>query len=269
MKITRITKDNEKMFLPLLPAKGGKAADDLIRLGVTGDKDKVAGAICARIVEGQADITSLYVLPESRGKGAGKLLLTSLEEILKGQGPDAFSAEFFGDETSKGFYGAMGYSIFDVGWRYSFTLGELLRSPLYIRYIKDKPYKNVSFVSALDTKSLKTLERSIGAAEYDPEWSTAGFADGKYANCMLAMDLDRVISISWLNTAGTEPLVLLEHFKALTEKTLSKYPDDMSVRFIMTFEREEIAVKLGNLLGGSRHMHRDGRLVRAIRLIEE
>jgi hypothetical protein len=267
MKITRITKDNEKMFLPLLPAKGGKAADDLIRLGVTGDKDKVAGAICARIVEGQADITSLYVLPESRGKGAGKLLLTSLEEILKGQGPDALSAEFFGDETSKGFYGAMGYSIFDVGWRYSFTLGELLRSPLYIRYIKDKPYKNVSFVSALDTKSLKTLERSIGAAEYDPEWSTAGFADGKYTNCMMAMKLDRTISISWLNTNGTDPLILLQHFRALAEKTLAEYQGDMGVRYIMTFEKAAVASKLAKLLGGNRHLHKDGRLVRAIKVM--
>ena len=267
MKLTKITKEHEAMFRPFFTKGAASGAPDLIRIGITDDKKRAAGALAARLDEGQADIASLYIIPELRKKGYAGSLISSLEDAVKDQGFDAITAEFLETEDATGFFYAMGFGLFGGNRQYHFTLGELLRSPLYRKYIKGKKPKHISNVSELTSKNRKALDNVLQFKDYDPDWSTASVIDGKYLSCMLAEPAEDAVSIVWLDSRTGSVPAILQHFRALADKAIENYGENMDMVFRMIFEDEGIVLKLAPLLGGMAHIHSEGRIINAIKLI--
>lgn len=266
MTITRITQKNIDGFLPFLTEAPGIQDPAVIRLGVTDDNGKASGAVCARLADGQADIISLYVLPSARRQGLARSLMEAVEDIASDTDFETITAEFPEDDAVSGFFRSSGYELFKGNGLYRFSLGELLRSPLYTRYIKGKKPRFIANVSDLDSRALKATDSYTGIRSYDPKWSTVEILGGKCFSCMLADSHEDFVNIIWLNSRSRRNLILLQHFRALANKATQKYTDN-DVMFRMTFVEEEMVRKITPLLGGPEHVHLYGHLINSIKLL--
>ncbi|HAV01440.1 MAG TPA: hypothetical protein DCW47_09665 [Lachnospiraceae bacterium] len=275
MQLTRITKDNEKYFLPLFPKTAAKASEDLIRIGLVSDEGSVAGGLSARIYEGFIDILSLYIVPAFRREGLGRRLVDFMAELAKNNGYDALTCEYPKEELSDDFSRAMGFEQFEGRTRYSFTMGEFLRSPLYKRLVREKKDTHVPAVSSLTLEEKKIFLRHTGARLYDPDWSTACIVNGKCMSCLLAVHEvylqdereQNSIGILLMESSQGKAMDFLKHIQALWRKSLKEFGEDKDVVFRMTFENEKIIHNMFELLGRKTHLHREGSYVRAVRLL--
>lgn len=78
------------------------------------DGDEVAGALGGCLNDGVFELSSLYVYPEHRRKGAGRALMEMLGEILLGEGTEIrveFTLENEENESLKPFLEALGYTL--------------------------------------------------------------------------------------------------------------------------------------------------------------
>jgi GNAT superfamily N-acetyltransferase len=275
MQLTRITKDNERYFLPLFPSAAAKASGDLIRIGLVSDEGAVAGALSARIYTGFIDILSLYIVPAFRREGCGRKLMDFMAELAKNNGYDALTWEYPKEKLSDDFSRAMGFELFEGRTRYSFTLGEFLRSPLYKKLVKEKKDLHVPTVSSLSHEEKKILLHHTGTMLYDPDWSTAYIANGKCMSCLLAAHEvylqgekeQNSIGILLLESSQGKATDFLKHIRALARKSLNEFGEDKDVVFRMTFGNEKIIHNMFELLGRKTHLHRDGSYVRAVKLL--
>ncbi|MCR5411068.1 MAG: GNAT family N-acetyltransferase [Lachnospiraceae bacterium] len=268
MKITKITKENERFFLPLFPKTARTPSPDLVRLGALDDEGAVSGVLSARIGEHRIDITSLYVIPERRRQGIARQIIKTLEAVVEGSGVEAIICDYLEDASSSAFFKAVGYDIFPGVKQYYFSVGEFLRSHMSLRHIAGRDHHGISFVADLTSEKRRELENRLRFNAYDPDWSTAGFKEDRYISCMLADNYDRSVTIIWLHSDSEDPLVILRHFRALSEKTGEEYPDDRDVIYRMTFDDERNIKRMAGILGGMRHMHYEGNRVSAIRLLK-
>lgn len=267
MQLTRITKENEKSFIPFFKENAPNAFSDLIRIGVTDDGEQVAGAMSAKVANGIIDITSLYVASAFRRKGFGKALVDALEDIVKDLEYDTLGAFFLESQDADSFYKTMGFNLFAYREQYYFTLGELVRSRIYQRYIKDRSIKNVIRISSLQPDEKRGLDAELAYLDYDPEWSTACFDGDKCSSLLLAVRDKESVSIIWLESKSDDVKMLLKHLGALVKKAASEFADSVDVRFRLTFNDERLPGKVEALLGGNGHLHSEGRLINAVKLL--
>lgn len=265
MEITRITRDNERFFQPFCARSAAKGAPDLIRIGAV-DGDMAKGALSARIEDGIVDITSLYILPDNRRQGFGKALAGKLEEFMEGNSCDAICAAFPESDDLSLFFDSMGYALFPGTDIFYFTVGEFIRSRIWEKCIKGKKSAKLKQVSEISPKERKSLDTGMGFYDYDPEWSTVCFEDGKCTSSLLAINTSDSVSIAWVNSDRDDPSMLLQHLKALTDKTMEEYPGRGDIRFRMVFDEADLSGKLENLLGGRGHLRSEGRMINAVKL---
>ena len=186
MELTKITHENEKAFLSMLPGSAAKPSENVIRLGILDDRCAAAGALSAKRYDGFIDVMSLYIVPDHRRQGYGRELINRLFEAASSLKLGAVTGEFLEDEASKGFAEAMGCDLFQGKRQYSFSMGNFLRSPLYKRLLKGKDDHQAPFVSTLSLNDRKILDNHTGHVFYDPSWSTACIEKGMYKSCLLA-----------------------------------------------------------------------------------
>ncbi|MCR5411065.1 MAG: GNAT family N-acetyltransferase [Lachnospiraceae bacterium] len=266
MQITRITRENEAGFRALFPRSFYNASSDTIRLGAISDTGEAAGVIGARFDNDSTDIIHIYVLPKFRGQGAGRALVSAVEEAAGNAGQSSISVEFFDEEAVTGFYSALGYDLFGGRLLYRVSVGEVMRSPLFKRYIKEKPYDRVKKISSLNSREKRIVDSHLSFSDYDPDWSTVVIRGTDYQSILLAEHFDKAVSLIWLNSHSDDPTMLLHHLRSLMASIWAEYPDDRDITIRMTFEREFIVQKICNLLGGSSHMHPDGRCINAVKV---
>ncbi len=266
MQITNITKENEKAFRTLFPRSFYIGSSDAIRLGAVSDEGETAGVIGARFDNDSTDIIHIYVLPKFRKQGIGRALVSAVEEVAENAGQSSVSAEFFDDENIIAFYSALGYDLFAGKLLYRVSVGEVMRSPLFKRFIKDKPHDRARKISSLSSKEKRMVGSRLSFVDFDPDWSTVVIHGKDYQSVLLADHFDRAVSLVWLNSHSDDPTMLLHHLRSLMASIWAEYPDDRDVTIRMTFEREFIVQKICNLLGGSSHMHPDGRCINAVKV---
>ncbi len=275
MQLTRITKENERTFLPLFPASALIASGDLIRLGILDDEGAVAGALSAWIYDRYIDILSLYILSSYRRQGYGKTLVDALADIAKRNGYEALTGEFLRDTGSAVFAGNCGFELFEDRTQFCFTLGEYLRSPLYKRLVSRKRSRPVSRVSTLSREERQIIDRRFGFRFYDPNWSTAIIENGRYKSCLLA-EYDPYkrngkqqgnINILMIDSKNGSPFEFLFHIRALSDKAIKEFGDDKDVVFRMIFKNEKIIMNMIRLMGRKTILHSAGIYVHAVRLL--
>ena len=265
MDITRITKDNERSFLPFCARSAAKGAPDLIRIGAI-EGDMARGALSARIEDGIADITSLYILPGDRRRGYGKALAGKLEEFMEGSDVDAICAAFPESDDLNHFFDSLGYVLFPGMDVFYFTLGELLMSRIWEKHIKGRKTAGLKKVSEISARERNALDTGMGFYDYDPEWSTVCLEDRKCTSSLLAVNTADNVSIAWINSDKDDPSILLQHLRALTDKTMEEYPGRRDIRFRMVFDEADLSGKLEQLLGGRGHLKSEGRMINAVKL---
>lgn len=264
MEITKITKDNERAFLPFCARGAAKGAPDLIRIGAVMD-NRAQGALSARINDGIADITSLYILPEARRQGFGKALTGKLEEFMADSECDTICAAYQESTDLDLFFDSLGYVLFPGEEVYYFTLGELMRSEMWKKHISGRSTKGLTQIASLPPGKRKAHDIKTGFRDYDPEWSTVCMDGEEFTSSLLAVNSAECVSIVWMNSDTEDPSVILQHLKSLVDKTVAVYPGRNDIKYRMIFEDEELSGKLETLLGGRGYLHSEGRIINALK----
>ncbi len=267
MKISRITEENEQAFAAFFPEYAQSPGHNLIRLGVVDENETASGALCAQLIRQSAEILSVYVTPEKRRQGYASLLLRVLEDLLKKHSYNAMACNFIEEEDSALFLHAFGFRLLSGRTRYFFTLEEVLRSPLYQKLIMGKELRSATRVPNLNPEERIIFERIVKGNRYDPEWSSAYFRNGKCMSLLLANRIVTDVDIMWLETSGEDSLSILHPLRTLLEMTIKEFGKKPDVMFRMTFENEKMFGNIASLLGGTRHLRKDGKYLIAVKLI--
>ena len=153
MKVIKINKKEESAFLPFFSEFPGTEEEGTIKLGALSEKREVAGILAASGLESEAHITALYVLPDFRRQGYGKALLDEFVFQANVKGADAIQADFVYSDDAAEFFAHEGFDLFYTGEQYYLTMGDLRRSRIYKRYLKEGAIKSVVPVSSLPPRA--------------------------------------------------------------------------------------------------------------------
>ena len=267
MTITRITKENELRFNYLFPKESQGTEPNLIRIGVINDEGKGVGTLSARVDGNIVTIISVFVLADYRRQGYGRALFEWLQNTLLDQDIDFFETEFFSDTPSEAFAEAMGFDLFETRPLYSFSLGEVFRSPLYKKHIAGKPVKKIKAVSDLSIRERKIFEMQMGKRGYDPDWTTAGITDGQCTSSLLVTRWGSQVSLVMINSTSPDVREVLYHIRAVIFKTMKEYPDRRDIEFRLTILDPKRVKNLAGLLGGQGHVHKAGYFRHAVKML--
>ena len=242
MKITRIDKENLKHFRDFLAEEDVKFIEDdyeILPIGLVADDLKegnnlAAGAICLRPEDYELKITSFYVSPEYRGKGAGRFLLDETKRIF-GQENTEFSIEFltYGkeEENLANFLEHYGFSFEDP----LYDAREIMVSDLEKTQLMGKqgvgeafskiPEKlfNISQSQAEKGGAILPLG-GLKAESIDKDVSVGIVKDDIIESFVVFERLsDRALLLSSFYSKGNNPVTLLHMFEASTDLILDKY----------------------------------------------
>ena len=265
MEIIKISKQYESAFLPFFLEFPG-AEEAQIKLGALGDNGEVAGMLAASVSDPLAHITALYVPGDFRRKGYGKALLDEFTFQAKVQGAGAVQADFLYSDDAAGFFANEGFDLFYTGEQYYLTMGDLRRSRIYNRYLKEGPVKSVVPVSSLPSRAWEALYKEATDRGYDPDFSAVSIKDGKLSSCLFALLDGKDLSITRFEVYSENYLLLLYQLRQLVRKVEETHPGEEDIRIRMCFEDMDIAKDVIDFLGGQGHVRSEGKLVSAIRL---
>ena len=205
MQITTITKDNVSFFKNFISAEDEKFIKEdlmILPIGLVADdlesgKNTAAGAICLRPDDFLLNITSFYVAPEYRGKGAGKFLLDEVKRIF-GEKNMEFNIEFliYGKEQEEfaDFLEHYGFMYADPEYDcYLATVGQLKNTKLY-----EKEGEGSDFTS-IDTQTFRATENI--AEKNDDMVPLFGFSSPR---------IDRDVSVGIVKDGIMESYVVFE-----------------------------------------------------------
>jgi GNAT superfamily N-acetyltransferase len=89
---------------------------------VARDGDEIGGALRLRIAASLAHVEALYVAPERRRAGIGRLLVSRAEEIANYYNCHKVSVQVFHDGDAQRFFAAAGYAVEAVIPQHTFKL---------------------------------------------------------------------------------------------------------------------------------------------------
>ena len=245
MNITPITKENIEFFqrfitdederfirddLMILPL--GLVADDLEK-----DRNSAAGALCIRPDDFMLNITSFYVSPEYRGRGAGRFLLDEAKRIF-GEQDMEFDIEFllYGkeEENLAEFLEGYGFSYADPEYDvYELTVADLKKTRLAGKTGEGEPFSsipktvfNMSQNEAKDRDALLPLG-GIKSERIDEDISV-GIVNEYVMDCFVIFEKisEKKLLLSSLYAQNNAPTTLLHMLEISARMISEKYPDD-------------------------------------------
>ncbi|MBQ9504058.1 MAG: GNAT family N-acetyltransferase [Lachnospiraceae bacterium] len=256
MKVTPITKENlefyrgfisktDREFIEgdyrILPL--GLVADDL-----EGGKPMAAGALCIRPDEYELKISSFYVAPAYRGRGAGRFLLDEARRLFFLDEETGFDTEFlvYGEEEEAlaGFLEHYGFTSADPEYDvYMIRVEDIKNTQIYGKTGKGVPF------SEADPGKLKHLTRSaerlgailphggLDSQDIDREVSVLLVTDNQLEGFAVIEKLtDRTLLLSAVYARDNEPAVLLALLEKAAALVTEKYEGDTRL-LIQTVEK--------------------------------
>lgn len=243
MKITPINKENLEYFkefingtdvtrieknMKILPL--GLVADDL-----QGGKNMAAGAICLYPDEYELEITSFFVSPEYRGRGAGKFLLDESKRIF-GKKDMEFDIEFllYGKEEEN-----LALFLEHYGFTYADPEDEVMeimvvdleKTKLNDKEGEGEPFASISkqILSAAE-KDAQSQDAVLPAGglmseNIEKDISIGMVREGKLESYLVFEKVSKgILLLSALYTKDNNPTTSLHMMEAATNRILDKYP---------------------------------------------
>ena len=242
MKITAINKENLKHFKDFIGNEDAKFIQEdyeILPIGLVADdiregENLAAGAICLRPDEYQLRITSFYVSPEYRGRGAGKFLLDETKRIF-GEEDTEFNIEFliYGkeEENLANFLENYGFSFADPQYEtLEIMVSDLEKTQLVGKDGKGEAFSkipeklfNISQSEAAKNGAILPLG-GLKAESIDKDVSVGIVKDDLIESFVVFERLsDKVLLLSSFYVKGDNPATLLHMFEASTDLILDKY----------------------------------------------
>lgn len=248
MKITAITKDNLKHFEKFMSMEDVKCViEDLMVLpiGLVADDIKegenvAAGAICIKPDDFLLNITSFYVSPEYRGRGAGKFLLDETKRIF-GKENMEFNTEFliYGKEQEDFAYflEEYGFEYADPEYHfYTTTVGNLKDTKLggkngagtVFSEIKPKVLKEANTIA--QKNGSMTPVNGFLSARIDADVSVGIVGENGLESYMVFESVGKdMLLLSAVHASDKSPVTLLHMMEKSTSLLQKKYSGDVRI----------------------------------------
>ena len=277
MRITMITKENTSFFAPFLQGSGIGLTDIAIRFAVLDNNRKVAGIAVAKTAKPLMDIRYFDILRKYRGKGYGRFLLEGMMSAGMTSGLTDVRASYPSEEAVSAFFSRMDFELFPGETQYVFSFQELQQTPKYQKYLNGQPPKSIQMINSLDISGKRvardafTQRGLIWNSSYDDDLSSVSIADGAVESMMLCRWTIGGADILFLFSKAANPMILLQHFRALDCKILeniSQNPaavrgDDFRLRFNA---QNDTAIEMAKgLFGNSERVEESTQMVYAVR----
>lgn len=269
MKITRITEINEAAFQSMIPRVEEKKGRDLIRLGVTDERQMAVGALIAACEDGIIELHSIFVLRRKRRKGYGTKLFSTLMAVAEGTDADMVTASFIENKEMNGFFRHMGFELVEGRPVYATTIGELKRLPLFKKIGGHRGRRDIKSVAGLTPTQKAFFQRRFWNCDYDPNLSTACFDEGGCCkSALLVRPYVRRLHVMWLEVEGRNQMDIPYHIYLMARRAETLFGADVAdVVVSMSFLDEKLAASAVGLLGDSRYVHVMGHYIAAVRAI--
>lgn len=219
MTITRIDKTNEAFFNALLFEAAERTGPNILRLGVI-DGGAACGAAAFELSGTTAQLTSIFVVPDSRRRGAGRALLEAFFSLARGTDVSSLSVTYLPEpqDSLTGFFDAMGFACFAGSPAYAVSYAEAKRSDRLQTYLAkaDTTGRILSFAefSGTQRREFDRILHTFGAAlpeiavgSFSQELSCAFFCrTGEITASLLCAECGERLNIDFLfsraNSAG-------------------------------------------------------------------
>ncbi len=206
MKITQVGEKNRSCFRGLLPKAEAFLPKNHYCLGAVENK-LPCGALIFTPGRFGVGVDWIYVDPEYRRRGVGKVLMKELEGILEGTSYTSVFASYSAEtEERDRFFEAMGFGVFAQNNLYSVPLMELWRSKKVQRALEAETRCEIQSLREepkLKNRFRSMLWESVGTWDFldssSPEFSFLATVDGKDAGCLIASEIDdRSLQVDFL-----------------------------------------------------------------------
>lgn len=218
MTITRIDKTNRAFFDALLFEAAERTGPHILRLGVI-DDGVACGAAAFALNGVTAELISIFVVPGSRRRGAGRALLEAFFSLVWGTGLSSLSVTYLPEPQDglSDFFAEMGFALFAGSPAYTVSYAEAKRSDRLQTYLAkaDTTGRVISFAefSGVQTHEFDRVLRTYGAAlpevavgSFSRELSCAFFRKGEITAALLCAECGERLNIDFLfsraNSAG-------------------------------------------------------------------
>ncbi len=265
MKITPINKENLSYYQDFISDEDAHFIREdlkLLPLGLVANdiyegKNIAAGAICIRPEDFMLDISSLYVAPEYRGRGAGRFLLEEAKRIFGGPGTE-FTAEFLlhgkEEEGLAKFFEACGFSDADPEYEvFAITVDELKNTDLAGKQGKGVPFNDISHIvfnysQAEAAKNGAILPLGGFRSEAIDRDVSVGILNEENhiieSFAVFEILSEQVLLFSSLFSRDKDPATLLHILEASTKLITEKYPGQTKIIIQPVNETAESFIKL-------------------------
>lgn len=218
MTITRIDKTNRAFFDAFLFEAAERTGPNILRLGVI-DDGAACGAAAYELRGATAQLTSIFVIPDSRRRGAGRALLEAFYSLVQGTDVSSLSVTYIPEPQDglNDFFAAMGFACFDGSPAYTVSYAEAKRSDRLQTYLAkaDTTGRILSFTefSGVQTHEFNRILRTYGATfpevavgSFSRELSCAFSRKGEITAALLCAECGERLNIDFLfsraNSAG-------------------------------------------------------------------
>ena len=268
MMITRISKQNEEYFIPLLHEQAGNESPDILRIGVTDDENKAAGALSA--IVGQKDILllSVYVDPGSRRQGYGRALVDSLAALADASDCDVISVYAKGGDETEGFLSALGFELFETVGTCSVRMCDILKPEKLKKQLLRSVSSDIRAISSLDIKELRRFRsflsenRIYAGALYDRDCSTVHISGDSILSATLVKSFPGGMDVTCTAAPGENVKEAFTHIAALVQYRLRDPDYDLTSEIrlvssdrVFTDVFTAVEINTGHIAGRDKMIH--------------
>jgi GNAT superfamily N-acetyltransferase len=255
-----IDKEKANAFAPLLDPsfRDAPAESDAVAIGVADDDDIAAGALFAQMRSAWLDIGWIYVAPEYRGRGMGKLLLSSLAmSARRTPGVSGVFAEYpnLPDEDSPDTMFRMnGFRVEDISKPfYVFTLEELAKNPFWQKKADsrntiplgqaDEHMLKAFSVQLMETDRPVAVALPIDRREYHPDLSMVYVKDGTIRGVLLFQESGGMLDLAYIHVLPNNGDAMGFMLKKAGQAALDAYPPGTPVNVVTVNAASEAIVE--------------------------
>ena len=261
MEFTKIVKDNQEAFQPLL--FGANLSDYSFALGAV-EEDEAAGVVLFNYLEDALMLDYIYVSEKFRRRGIGTALVEEFLRLARYTSASALHINYpEKSEELHGFALSLGFRIFRDGMAYHVPAGAFLNSDNFNKLVQGTRKSRIISSAGLNKHEAELLMDEIDKQDMDPkiiadmavsdELSFISWDDknDRPASCILCEhNLDQ-ITVLYLANFTKDPNRLVEVLRALKETIIRRKLEESELLFVtMTDDMRKVAEKLVSTVGG-------------------
>lgn len=274
MIITRINKQNEEYFIPMLHEQARNDRPDFLRIGVTDDDQRPAGALSAIVGSREVLMMSVYVDPDFRKQGYGRALVDSLINLADTSGCETVSVYAKNSDGTEDFLRALGFELFEAVGTCNIRICDLLKSEKLEKYLLGRIPGNIRNISSLDIEEIRHFRsflsenRIYAGTDYDTDCSTVYLKDDKITSAALTVEFPGGLEVTCAAERGVNEKEAFAHLAALVQCKLREQDYDLASELRLVSADWAFEEVFGSLEIDTGYIPDRGAMIHGIRMLQ-